>query len=168
MRGVKNVHGARRTSATRRAWPMSADWSSAISRAEASAIKSQKAVTSNQKVEESQRCGFGSCPGPGRLGCTGSSSIFPIRDDVEPTEVSLIMIILRERRGEVTRPPCFPPQVWPHSSRSVPASSQSGNLLLSRGVLIYGSREEANEQMPASQCSAGALQIVGHERLLRA
>src|ERR1039458_1881590 len=105
MRGVKNVHGARRTSATRRAWPMSADWSSAISRAEASAIKSQNAVTSHQKLEKRQRCGFGSCPGPGRLGCTGSSSIFPLRDDVEPIEFSLILFILGERRVEVPRPP---------------------------------------------------------------
>src|ERR1039458_1792607 len=148
MRGVKNVHGARRTSATRRAWPMSADWRSAISRAEASAIKSQNAVTSHQKLEKRQRCGFGSGPGPGRLGCTGSSSIFPIRDDVEPTEVSLIMIILRERRGEVTRRPRFPSQVSLHSSRFVPAPSHPGMHLFFSGVLISECQERAHEQTP--------------------
>src|ERR1035441_8931306 len=88
MRGVRKVQGASRTSATVSAWPMSADWSSAISSAEASAMNSQNAGTSHQKLEKRQRCGLETWPGSGTLGSLGSSSIFPIRDGVGPKEVS--------------------------------------------------------------------------------
>ena len=88
MRGVRNVQGARRTKAAVSAGPMSADWSSAISSADASAMKSQNAVTSHQKLEKRQPGDSVTRPVSETFGSIGNSSIFPISDGVEPTEVS--------------------------------------------------------------------------------
>ena len=134
MRGVRNVHGAKRTSAAMSARPMSADWSSDISSAEASAMKSQNAVTSHQKLDKRQRSGSETRPGSATLGCIGGSFIFPLRDDAEPLEVSRILPTLTERRCEVTRQPRFPSRFSPDSSRFTPAPSQPGNFIFGCGV----------------------------------
>src|ERR1039458_669456 len=162
-RGVRKIHGTRRTKATTKAGPILADWSNDASSAKASAIKSQNAVTSHQKLEKRQRCGLETEPLSGTLGCIGGSSIFPPRDGVELTELSRIVSTLRERPCEVTRPPRFSSQDSPHLSSFVPASSHSVNLCFSLGVLISECRTITHEQLPATPYSGELLQVLGSE-----
>jgi hypothetical protein len=101
---------------------MLADRSTDISRADAKAIKSQKAVTSHQKLENRQLCDLGLCKAGSRLVCA-ISFILSLRDWLEPTEVSLMSTMLRERHFKVTRAPGFSSHNLVSSSPLIPVLS---------------------------------------------